>query len=115
MDGSLIDVIVEWDKRAALTVVLASDGYPANVKKGDVISGTYEKVNDNVKVFHAGTVSNNEEILTNGGRVLCVTALAETVKLAQKAAYKVVEQIHWEGMFFRKDIGFRAIAREERR
>ncbi|MCZ6526796.1 MAG: phosphoribosylamine--glycine ligase, partial [Gammaproteobacteria bacterium] len=115
LDGSLNGVIVDWDTRAALAIVLASDGYPANVRKGDVISGTFEIIDDNVKVFHAGTISNNEEILTDGGRVLSITALGETVKLAQISAYKVVEQIHWKGMFFRKDIGFRAIAREERR
>ena len=112
IDGKLDTVKVSWDKRAALGVVLASRGYPANTSKGDVISGLTESFPENVKVFHAGTKLDNHNIVTAGGRVLCVTALGENVSEAQLTAYRYIQKINWDGMFYRKDIGYRAIKRE---
>lgn len=112
LQGRLDTVQAEWDDRAALGVVLAAAGYPDSPSKGDVISGLQEQHGAQVKVFHAGTIAGNDEVMTAGGRVLCVTALGETVSQAQMTAYKSVEKISWKGMFFRKDIGYRAIARE---
>ncbi len=102
----------EWDQRQSLGVVLAAGGYPASYNKGDVISGLPEEA-EGLKVFHAGTKLVDGQITTNGGRVLCATALGNTVSEAQANAYKLTEQISWEGMFHRSDIGYRAIAREQ--
>lgn len=103
---------VQWDARAALGVVMAAGGYPNDYHKGDVISGLDSQTAD-VKIFHAGTqLNNNDQVVTNGGRVLCVTALGETVSLAQQRAYTAVKNVHWEKAFCRTDIGYRAIARE---
>ncbi|MEQ1975072.1 phosphoribosylamine--glycine ligase [Xenorhabdus sp. SGI240] len=104
-----------WDERPALGVVLAAGGYPASYTKGDVISGLDKPDADesgiNEKVFHAGTALKDENIITAGGRVLCVTALGRDIADAQKKVYLKAEQINWEGCFYRKDIGYRAIAR----
>ncbi len=110
--GTLDQCSVEWDERAALGVVTASAGYPASASKGDVINGLDSDFPENVKVFHAGTANNNGNVVTAGGRVLCVTALGKTVTQAQQRAYKVIKHISYEGMFYRKDIGYRAIKRE---
>jgi len=104
----------EWDERAALGVVTASAGYPESASKGDVIRGLDSKFEDNVKVFHAGTTNNNDELITAGGRVLCVTALGDSVTQAQQAGYKALKNINYDGMFYRKDIGYRAVEREEK-
>ncbi len=112
LDGKLNETSVDWDNRAALGVVLASDGYPASASMGDVINGLNSPFAENVKVFHAGTKKENEDIVTAGGRVLCVTGLGESVKQAQKATYDAIRNINWEGMFYRKDIGYRAVERE---
>ncbi len=110
--AQLRGVQVEWDPRPALGVVLASGGYPAGYKKGDVISGL-ENEQPDLKIFHAGTSENNGDVLTAGGRVLCVSALGNSVKDAQQKAHEGIEKIKWDGMFYRKDIGHRAIEREE--
>lgn len=99
-----------WSDKVALGVVLASRGYPDGSSKGDVITGL-DKAVPNVKVFHAGTKAQDEQIVTDGGRVLCVTALADTIKDAQVQALTAVGDIHFEGMQYRRDIGWRAIDR----
>ena len=99
---------LEWDRRTALGVVMAAEGYPLNPRKGDVISGL-PKDNAEAMVFHAGTVAKDGQTLTAGGRVLCVTVLADSVKQAQHKAYEVADGIHFEGQQYRRDIGFRAI------
>ncbi|MCK5499486.1 MAG: phosphoribosylamine--glycine ligase [Gammaproteobacteria bacterium] len=111
LHGKLNEMNAEWDKRAALGVVLASRGYPASASKGDVISGLDNNLQDGTKVFHAGTVEQDNDVVTAGGRVLCVTALGKTVSQAQKSAYQAVSKINWDGMFYRKDIGHHAINR----
>ncbi|HTS21370.1 MAG TPA: phosphoribosylamine--glycine ligase [Casimicrobiaceae bacterium] len=112
-EGSLERVEVEWDRRAALGVVLAAAGYPESPRKGDVISGLPAATAE-CKVFHAGTALVDGRPVTAGGRVLCVTALGETVRQAQKAAYAGVEAIHFDGMQYRRDIGFRALGARRR-
>lgn len=100
-----------WDDRPSLGVVLAAGGYPATYRQGDIIHGLpYQKTIDE-KVFHAGTRLQGKEVLTNGGRVLCATALGETINDAQRRAYQLAEQIQWQDCFYRKDIGYRAIER----
>ncbi|GJM05279.1 MAG: phosphoribosylamine--glycine ligase [marine bacterium B5-7] len=111
--GNLNACNAKWDERAALGVVTASAGYPASASKGDVISGLENADNDNVKVFHAGTKNEGDDIVTAGGRVLCVTGLGESVTQAQAEAYKSLNEISYEGMFYRKDIGYRAVKREK--
>ena len=111
LDGKLNQVSVDWDQRAALGVVLASAGYPASASKGDVISGLNNDFPADTKVFHAGTAQQDNSVVTAGGRVLCVTALGGTVEDAQQSAYQAVAGINWDGMFYRKDIGHRAIDR----
>nr|WP_086938919.1 phosphoribosylamine--glycine ligase [Thaumasiovibrio occultus] len=111
--GKLDTVDSKWDPRASIGIVLAAKGYPAAYPKGDVISGLPQTEIEGEKVFHAGTADNNGDIVTNGGRVLCATAMGNTVKEAQQRAYELAKQISWDGMFFRDDIGYRAIAREE--
>ncbi len=114
IDGKLDTMDSEWDERASIGVVLAAGGYPAGYNKGDVISGlpdVFENGAD-TKVFHAGTAEKNGNVVTNGGRVLCVTALGNTVSEAQKKAYEQVKTISWDGAFYRNDIAYRAIARE---
>lgn len=113
LDKKLDTTKAEWDPRPALGVVVAAGGYPDDYRKGDVISGLEQANNSFTKVFHAGTAQNAQgEIITAGGRVLCVTALGESVKQAQKLAYEGVEKISWDGCFSRTDIGYRAIERE---
>ena len=109
LDGSLDRVEAEWDRRAALGIVLAAAGYPDASRKGDAISGL-NGVGDDCKIFHAGTALTGDQVVTNGGRVLCVTALGETVRQAQRSAYAAAGAIHFEGMHYRRDIGQRAIA-----
>ncbi|MFI3312162.1 phosphoribosylamine--glycine ligase [Ewingella allii] len=112
-EGRLDEVTSEWDPRPSLGVVLAAGGYPGNYHNGQPIHGLpLEEVPDG-KVFHAGTRLQNERVVTNGGRVLCVTALGKTVAAAQLRAYQLAKDISWEGSFCRKDIGYRAIAREQ--
>ena len=109
VDGKLDTVEAEWDRRCALGVVLAAHNYPDEPRKGDVIGGL-DKGGDDYHVFHAGTSEKDGQVVTSGGRVLCVTALGDTVKIAQKRAYEIVDRIHFDGMQFRRDIGHRAIA-----
>lgn len=111
IDGSLKEQRVEWDSRAALGVVMAAGGYPGTYEKGKVISGLDEAGND-CKVFHAGTALSGESVVTDGGRVLCVVGLGDTVNTAQREAYAGVSRVSWDGEFHRSDIGYRAIARE---
>jgi len=99
---------MEWDRRVALGVVMAATGYPMNPRKGDAITGL-PKDQDDVMVFHAGTTEKDGQILTSGGRVLCVTALADSVKQAQQKAYQTASPISFDGMQMRQDIGHRAI------
>ena len=110
--GELDQQQPKWDPRTALGVVMAAGGYPADYRKGDLITGI-DAANDlGCKVFHAGTQLEGDEVLTNGGRVLCVTALGDTASAAQKAAYEGVNKVMWKDTFCRTDIGYRAIARE---
>ncbi len=108
INGTLDQAETEWDRRFALGVVMASANYPANPRLGDEITGLTKQLED-AYVFHAGTTLNGDKVTTSGGRVLCVTALGETVKFAQKQAYQMIEGIHFEGAQFRTDIGFRAV------
>ena len=112
LQGKLDKCDITWDKRTALGIVAAAEGYPDAPRKGDKIHGLNNDLGREVKVFHAGTVEQDEDIVTAGGRVLCVTALGDDVTSAQSAALSAINKISWEGMFFRPDIGYRAIARE---
>ena len=112
IDDKLDEAESKWDPRAAIGVVLAAGGYPADYEKGDVISLPATEL-EGQKIFHAGTTNNEAgEVTTNGGRVLCATALGNTVSEAQERAYELTKQVSWNGMFHRNDIGYRAIARE---
>ena len=106
--GTLDKVEAEWDRRTALGVVMAAANYPDSPRKGDVISGLPSK-GDDYMVFHAGTQLLDKKVITAGGRVLCVTALGDTVKMAQRRAYEIADQIKFEGAQMRRDIGYRAI------
>ena len=110
--GKLDQIQAEFDARASVGVVLAAGGYPGSYNKGDVISGL-ALGNSQAKVFHAGTKNVDGNVTTNGGRVLCATALGDTVTEAQQNAYKLVKKISWKDMFHRDDIAYRAIAREQ--
>jgi phosphoribosylamine--glycine ligase len=113
LDGCLDQEKANWDPRPALGVVMTAEGYPGHYRKGDIITGLISATDKtDVKVFHSGTAAENRRIITNGGRVLCVTALGDTVNKAQVLAYDVVRQIHWDGVYYRTDIGYRAIDRE---
>jgi phosphoribosylamine--glycine ligase len=113
LDGDLENQLTEWDPRPAMGVVIAAGGYPGDYEKNLVISGL-DVVDDNrTKVFHAGTKEQGDRIVTSGGRVLCVTGLGDSVESAQQAAYQGVDKIHWQGAFHRRDIGWRAIEREQ--
>ena len=107
--GRLKDVEAEWDRRVALGVVMAAAGYPDSPRKGDVIGGL-PPAGDDYHVFHAGTALQGKDVVTSGGRVLCVTALGDNVRAAQKRAYEVAESIYFEGMQMRRDIGYRALS-----
>ena len=113
LKGDLDKVTAEWDERASIGVVLAAGGYPGNYNKGDVISGLPTEEVNGEKVFHAGTTNKDGMVVTSGGRVLCATALGKTVSEAQQRAYELAAKIQWDGVFYRKDIGYRAIAREQ--
>jgi len=102
----------EWDERCAVGVVLAAGGYPESYAKGTPIEGLDQPLASHQKIFHAGTTLDDDAVVTNGGRVLCATALGNSVSEAQAEAYKVVHQISWDQVYFRKDIAYRAIARE---
>jgi len=109
-DGTLDQVELQWDRRVALGVVMAAAGYPMSPRKGDVLTGLPPETPDAV-VFHAGTTLHGQELLTSGGRVLCVTALGDSVKQAQARAYEAMQGIHFDGAQYRRDIGHRAIKR----
>ena len=104
----------DWDPRPALGVVLASDGYPNSYEKGKIISGLKQTENSSAKVFHAGTALENEQVVTAGGRVLCATALGDSVTEAKLNAYDALSKISWDGVFFRRDIGYKAENRENK-
>ena len=110
--GKLDQIEAEWDRRVALGVVLAAAGYPDSPRKGDVINGLTPAGEDSTHVFHAGTAERDGAVVTSGGRVLCVTALGDNVKAAQKAAYDLAATIQFDGCQFRRDIGYRAVARK---
>ena len=115
IDGKLNTVEIEWDRRVALGVVVAAHNYPQTPRAGDAISGLSKNGNHKASdsfVFHAGTQLENNQVVTSGGRVLCVTALADSTKLAQQKAYLALDQIRFDGMQFRKDIGHLAISRK---
>lgn len=109
--GQLNQVSIVFDDRPALGVVLAAGGYPNDYRKGDVIDGLDDIACLDAKVFHAGTQRQGDYITTNGGRVLCATALGKSIKDAQIAAYELVDKLHWDDVFFRTDIGYRALER----
>ncbi|MCD6404344.1 MAG: phosphoribosylamine--glycine ligase [Planctomycetes bacterium] len=112
IDGSLADVAIEWDERPAVCVVMASGGYPGKYEKGKEITGIEEaEALGDVKVFHAGTALAGDKLVTNGGRVLGVTALGDTIAAAKERAYEAVGRIHFDGAHFRSDIADRAIRR----
>jgi phosphoribosylamine--glycine ligase len=115
VDGRLHEVTAEWDSRAALGVVLAAAGYPDTVRKGDVIEGLDKAARLAGRVFHAGTRLEGGIAVTNGGRVLCAVGLGTSVAEAQREAYALVEPIRWSGLQYRRDIGYRAVARERNR
>jgi phosphoribosylamine--glycine ligase len=112
LDGRLAQCEVDWDPRAAVGVVLAAHGYPDTVRKGDEIRGLDAAAKLPGKVFHAGTALEGGKVVTSGGRVLCAVGLGETVEAAQRQAYALVDAIDWDGMQCRRDIGYRAVARE---
>ena len=112
LDGDLGKQQITWDPRCSLGVVLAAGGYPESYEKGKVITGLAEAAKEDVKVFHAGTALQDGQVVSNGGRVLCVVGLGKRVSDAQRKAYAGVARIHWDGCFCRSDIGYRAIARE---
>jgi phosphoribosylamine--glycine ligase len=107
LDGTLDQVEADWDRRAALGVVVAAHGYPEEPRKGDAITGLPKPESD-CHVFHAGTRLEGKNLVTNGGRVLCVTALGDSVKMARARAYEALDRIRFDGMQFRKDIAYRA-------
>jgi len=111
LDGRLDRVTVDWDPRPSLGVVMAAGGYPERYAKGAPISGLPAET-PTTKVFHAGTAERDGAVVTSGGRVLCACALGDTVAAAQAAAYALVDQIHWDDAYCRRDIGYRAVARE---
>jgi len=113
LDKKLDTVEAKWDPRAAVGVVLAAGGYPDAYRKGDVITGLERADSDDTKVFHAGTASKDGMVVTSGGRVLCATALGKTVAEAQEKAYKAIDVIDWDDKFYRTDIAYRAIEREQ--
>ena len=112
LDGKLDTASSDWDPRAALGVVLAAGGYPMDYAKGMVIAGLPTESNDNAKVFHAGASLSGDDVVTSGGRVLCAVGLGDTVTEAQQNAYALTHQISWDNVYYRDDIGYRAVARE---
>ena len=114
LDGKLDIATTDWDERTSIGVVLAAGGYPDDYNKGDVISGLDSADNISTKIFHAGTAEKDDQVVTNGGRVLCACALGDSVTDAQAKAYEIVNKISWKDVYFRTDIGHRAIAREKK-
>ena len=112
LDGGLADMETRWDERSAVGVVMAAGGYPGKYARGLEIIGLPEETGTS-KVFHAGTILRDDTVLTNGGRVLCVTALGDTVSAAQQEAYRSIGNIDWQDALYRTDIAYRAIAREQ--
>ncbi len=112
MEQRLDQIEVKWDGRAALGVVMAAGGYPVGYQKGDVITGLPRTEAAGAKIFHAGTALKDDQVVTSGGRVLCATALGNTVREAQSTAYDLARTIHWNGAYYRRDIGYRAVSRE---
>lgn len=112
LDGRLNTVDAQWDNRAAVGVVLAAGGYPEAYRKGDVITGFDGIDSNDCKIFHAGTALQDNQVVTAGGRVLCATSLGSTVSEAQIRAYEMIASVNWENMYYRTDIGYRAIARQ---
>jgi phosphoribosylamine--glycine ligase len=112
LDARLDEVEARWDEQAAVGVVMAAGGYPGDYRKGDFIAGLPERDAPGTKVFHAGTAEQDGKVITSGGRVLCATALGETIAEARDRAYELADAICWDGIYFRRDIGHRAIARE---
>jgi phosphoribosylamine--glycine ligase len=112
LDGRLSRMEVDWDPRAAVGVVLAAAGYPETVRRGDVVHGLDAAARLPGKVFHAGTALRGGEVVTSGGRVLCAVGLGDTVREAQRQAYDLVGAVCWDGMQYRRDIGYRALMRE---
>ena len=112
-NGELDKATIDFDERAAVGVVLAAGGYPGSYNKGDVITGLELNTADDAKTFHAGTSLDNGNVVTNGGRVLCATALGNNVTEAQQKAYQLLKQIDWQGVQYRNDIAYRAIEREQ--
>ena len=112
LDGRLNTVDAQWDNRAAVGVVLAAGGYPEAYRKGDVITGFDGIDSNDCKIFHAGTAIQDNQVVTAGGRVLCATSLGSTVSEAQIRAYEMIASVNWENMYYRTDIGYRAIARQ---
>ena len=113
IDGKLDSATTDWDERTSIGVVLAAGGYPDDYNKGDVISGLDSADNVSTKIFHAGTAEKDGDVVTAGGRVLCACALGDSVTDAQTKAYEIVNAISWKDVYFRTDIGHRAIAREK--
>ena len=113
IEGDLNERDTLWDTRAALGVVMAAGGYPSSYEKGKVISGLDGADSNTQKVFHAGTALDDDKVLTSGGRVLCVVGLGHTVADAAADAYDALAKIDWEDVYYRRDIGHRAIAREK--
>jgi phosphoribosylamine--glycine ligase len=113
IDGKLDSANTLWDERTSIGVVLAAGGYPESYDKGDVISGLENTETESCKVFHAGTIKKDGNIVTNGGRVLCAVALGNSVTEAQNLAYQLVDKISWKNVYYRTDIGHRAITREK--
>lgn len=112
LEGKLNQTAAAWDPRASLGVVMAAGGYPDDYHKGDIIMGLPEQEQESAKVFHAGTTQKDGRVVTNGGRVLCAVALGDTVAEAQSRAYDLVKQINWNNVYYRDDIGYRAVERE---
>jgi phosphoribosylamine--glycine ligase len=114
-DDTLGDEPLEWDSRATVGVVMASGGYPDSYDKGKPIKGLDRSTGENAKVFHAGTRLDGDTVVTDGGRVLCVVGAGTSVRAARDAAYGAARNISWDGAFYRSDIGYRAVQREESR
>jgi len=112
LDQKLDQCSTQWDDRVSIGIVMAAGGYPGSYNQGDIINGLDSIKGDDAKVFHAGTAQVDGNIVTKGGRVLCVVALAENVTQAQKKAYQAVAGIQWDNVYYRTDIGYRAVARE---
>ncbi len=111
LDGDLDNASATWDSRCAIGVVLAAGGYPGSYDRGLPIAGLENQQPEHVKIFHAGTRLDGDRVVTNGGRVLCVTALGDDIASAQRECYAAADTISWDGVTLRRDIGWRAIAR----